>query len=172
MVSPRTWFEIGLGAALLASLLVAAVERTGRMTEKAAHADTRAEFANYKAVQAESGRHADKAERQKERDREDNNRRAAELARNQVAAAGAAADRAAVAGRKLRDALDIATRTLRACPGAAAATGSASADTAARVLADVRRRLDEAEDRTIRFADQSRVAGLACERIHDGLTRR
>ena len=67
------------------------------------------------------------------------------------------------------------SRQLAACgerraASAAAPAASATADPADSVFADVQRRLAEAEDATVEFADASRRAGLACERIHDSMT--
>lgn len=80
----------------------------------------------------------------------------------------AAADNRA-AGERLRGQLAAANERASTAQSAAAAGGQA-ADTARRVLADVQRRLEEAEDRTIEFADASRRAGLACERIYETVT--
>ena len=160
-----------LAFALFGALAVAGVERTRRAAADVRTAAVKQEFAEYRATQAESGRHADRAERQQERDREDASRKHAEAARSQMADASTAAADAAAAGRKLRNALDIAARALRACPSASPSGGGKAADATADLLADVRRRLDEATDGTIRFADQSHIAGRTCERIHDGVSR-
>jgi len=77
---------------------------------------------------------------------------------------------AAAAGRSLRD--ELAAARARACtvnpstPG-----GSAAAEATERMLADVQRRLDEAQERVARHADQARIAGLACEGSYRALTR-
>ena len=76
---------------------------------------------------------------------------------------------AAAAGRGLRD--ELAAARARACtvnpstPG-----GSATAEATERMLADVQRRLDEAQERVARHADQARIAGLACEGSYRALT--
>lgn len=88
--------------------------------------------------------------------------------REQAAAAGAAA---ADAGVRLRAAEARLRAALGAAQGAqaAAAAGSAATEATERVLADVRRRLDEAQDRVAGYADGARIAGLACERSYDAL---
>lgn len=92
-------------------------------------------------------------------------------AKKQKDAVAAAAASARDAGERLRAAEARLRAALgqRACPGAVPAAGSAPADAALGVLADVQRRLDEAAERTARFADESRIAGLACERSYDAL---
>lgn len=75
------------------------------------------------------------------------------------------------AGQRLRAQLAAATRALSArASDPAPAAGSAPADTTGDLLADLQRRLDEAADATIRFADESRVSGLGCERAYDAVT--
>lgn len=85
--------------------------------------------------------------------------------RKQAAAARAAADRNRDAGVRLRDQLAAACLG----QGASPASGGPAADATARVLADVQRRLAEAEDRLVDHADASRRAGLGCERAYEAL---
>jgi hypothetical protein len=92
-------------------------------------------------------------------------------AREELAALRGSHDGAVAAGQRLRSQLAAAAR--RRCPGSsepATAGGSAPADPAADLYADVQRRLEEAENGTIRFADESRIAGRACERAYQALT--
>jgi hypothetical protein len=84
--------------------------------------------------------------------------------------ARARADHAAAvaAGQRLRAQLDAARcGTGR---GAAASGTSPSTQPAADLYAGVQRRLDEAADGIARHADESRIAGLACERAYSSLT--
>lgn len=90
--------------------------------------------------------------------------------RKQLDVAAAAAPATRAAGERLRDQLAAACPANRASTQPATADGSKTADTARSVLADVQGRLAEAENRTIEFADQSRIAGLGCERIYEALT--
>jgi hypothetical protein len=78
------------------------------------------------------------------------------------------ADRNRAAGEQLRSQLAGAACARVAQP--AAAGGGQAADAAASVLADVQRRLAQAEDRTVEFADASRRAGLACERSYEAVS--
>lgn len=87
-----------------------------------------------------------------------------------LARARADADAAADAGHRLRQQLARITASCRAAPSdSATATPSAPAEPAADLLADVQRRLDEAQDRIARFADEAHASGSACQRIHEGL---
>lgn len=88
-------------------------------------------------------------------------------ARQKKAALDVAQRAAADVGERLRSAL-AALRSRAACP-AAAPGGSPPTDPTERMLADVQRRLDEAQDRVARFADEAHIAGLACERAADAV---
>ncbi|MFC7460741.1 DUF2514 family protein [Hydrogenophaga defluvii] len=70
-------------------------------------------------------------------------------------------------GERLRIALAAATRTNAPSNPSDTAGRSPTADPAADLLADVRRRLDEATDGTVGFADAAHLAGQTCERIFD-----
>lgn len=72
-------------------------------------------------------------------------------------------------GERLRLALAEATAAPRNAPGDPSSTAgrSPTADPAADLLANVRRRLDEATDGTVGFADAAHLAGQTCERIYD-----
>lgn len=81
------------------------------------------------------------------------------------AAAAAASD----AGQRLRDQLAaLRRRGLAANPGAPGSR--APADATGDLLAQLQRRLDAAADGTSRFADESHIAGKACERAYRALT--
>lgn len=70
-------------------------------------------------------------------------------------------------GERLRLALAAATRTNAPGNPSDTAGRSPAADPTADLLADVRRRLDEATDGTVGFADAAHLAGQTCERIFD-----
>jgi hypothetical protein len=90
--------------------------------------------------------------------------------RTQLATTRAAHAGAVAAGQRLRD--EIARLSRRpAGDGAAPAAGGAPADPTGDLLADVRRRLDEAADATARFADEGRLAGQTCERLYESLRK-
>ncbi len=73
------------------------------------------------------------------------------------------------AGQRLLDAYTAAAGRNTTGDGPATASGSPAADATADLLADVRRRMVEAENGTIKFADEAHLAGLTCERIHGTL---
>lgn len=87
-----------------------------------------------------------------------------------LARARADADAAAAAGHRLRQQLARITASCRTTPSdSATATPGTPAEPTANLLANVQLRLDEAQDRIARFADDAHASGLACQRIHDGL---
>jgi hypothetical protein len=92
-----------------------------------------------------------------------------EDARKQNAALETAHAGAVAAGDRLRAQLAAAGRRGGPCARPAAPGGSPAADPTDSLLADVQRRLGEAEDATIRFADQSHAAGLTCQRIYEAV---
>lgn len=87
-------------------------------------------------------------------------------AKTQAAAAAADADRARAAAERLREQV----ARLRAGPGdpAAAGGGQAAADPIG-VLAVVLGELDDRAGTLARYADDARIAGLACERAYESL---
>lgn len=92
-------------------------------------------------------------------------------ARTESAALRSSYDGAVAAGQRLSSQLaEARAQAVRAARIAAAtAGGSAPADTSADLLADVQRRLEEAENGTIRHADESHQAGLVCERLYEAV---
>jgi hypothetical protein len=86
-----------------------------------------------------------------------------ERARAAAAAAGRAAD-------GLRSHAASLARACQAQPGAAPASASAPASAPGDLLADMLGRIDAAAGELAEYADRARIAGLACERIHDSLT--
>ncbi|WP_399696629.1 DUF2514 family protein [Xenophilus sp.] len=134
-------------------------------------ASARVELAELRASYAEAGRHAEKAERARERtwaDRIEEVSTNAEAEKNALAA-DLAASRAAADG--LRSAAASAAR--RACPSAPAA-GSGQAQPSADpldLLVDVLGRADARAGELAEYADRLRIAGEACEASYDALTK-
>jgi hypothetical protein len=87
-------------------------------------------------------------------------------AKTQAAAATADADTARAAADKLRGQVAVLQRRAR---DTAAAGGSQTAGDPIGVLAVVLGELDDRAGTLARYADASRIAGLACERLYDGL---
>ena len=91
------------------------------------------------------------------------------------ALARARADAAAAAGSvdKLRKrASELAAQCDRAAADPAPAEGSAPANAAGDLLADMLGRIDGAARTIAEFADEARIAGIACERSYDALSPR
>jgi hypothetical protein len=161
---------IAAGIILVALLGAIGVQTVRLSNAKADTAAVRKDWADEKSKLQAELTEANQRERATENRRQDEERKATDEAAELRAKVSAANDAAASVGRRLRDAQSAAVAGLRTCQSDATATASTSADASERVLADVQRRLDEATDRIARFADESRVAGLTCERIHDSLT--
>lgn len=132
--------------------------------------DARTDLANLRATNAESGQHAEKAERAKERTWNDRVQEAAANAQDQTnALAPAVAD-----GRAAADRMPTAARTVvsRACPRPAAADAGTSEprEDPLDLLAGVLHRHSVELVEVGEFADRLRIAGLACERAYLSLS--
>lgn len=88
----------------------------------------------------------------------------------QASAASAAAARAATERDAFRVRLAAYLSANRGPPPAAAASGSPPAADPLGVLADVLGRADDRAKVLAAYADQARIAGLACERSYDALS--
>lgn len=163
--------QIGLGAALVLALVAVGTQTVRLGREQRARSQLATEFAEAKALAVTAALEASQRYRALEARWATDLKGISDDAAKQTEAARLAADAAADAGRRLRGQLAaLAASCRRPAADSAAAAGGASAPAAADLLADVQRRLDEAADRTARFADDSRIAGLTCERSYDSLT--
>lgn len=88
----------------------------------------------------------------------------------QAGAANAAAARAASERDAFRVRLNAFLSASRGPKPATAASGSAPAPDSLDVLADVLGRADDRAQALAAYADQARIAGLACERSYDALS--
>lgn len=88
----------------------------------------------------------------------------------QAGAASAAAARAASERDAFRVRLNAFLSASRGPQPATAASGSAPATDSLGMLADVLGRADDRAQKLAAYADQARIAGLACERSYDALT--
>ena len=94
-------------------------------------------------------------------------------ARDQKAAADADAVGADAVGERLHvEAAKLAAGAGKCTGDTGATERSAAARRAAMVLSDLLQKADRRAGELAKFVDQSRVAGLACERAYDGLTPR
>ena len=152
--------------------ILAGAQTVRLAAEESDHSMTKAEHAAQMQVLAENAREAENKARTEEQRRTAEVQKAANEADQARLTAEADAAAARTAGQRLRAQLAALAADYRGATGnpGAAASGT-PADAAERVLADVQRRLDEAQDRVADFADRSRTAGLACERIHDSLKK-
>jgi hypothetical protein len=147
------------------------IQTTRLSSERAAHAATRAKHAAALETLSTRAADAERAARAEEARRFTRAVEIADAAVQELNRAQRDADAAAAAGRSLRA---YTARLLAACGGRpaadpAVAVPGAAASSPADLLAFVQRRLDEAADRTARFADESHAAGRACERSYDSL---
>lgn len=156
--TPLLWL---LGIALLLVLAAAGVERTRRMA-------TVAEFQTYKAQTEKQAREASEAARAEEQRRQAEQTKVVTDAKAQIRKATADAADARTAGQRLRD--QLAASRSEACGNPQPASGSPTAQPAPDLLADLQRRLDEAADGIADYADQSAIAGNACQRSYEALT--
>lgn len=163
---------VALSGMLLMATIWGAKQSIKLSDERAAHATSKAAFEAERASAALLLASAEKKARDIERRW---SRHAQEIADGTQIALDEARKRgaaAATAGDRLREQI----AALSACPAGvgtaspATAAASSSARATADLLANVRRRLDEAEEATFRFADAAHIAGSACERTYDALT--
>ena len=160
-LSPAVAKAIGIGLAVLA--LVLGLAAVVHHIETLGAANARAETANASMKLAQ-----------------DNAAKSAQIvatqqgvihdAQLQASAAGAAASAAARERDAFRVRLNAYLSASRGAQPAAAASGSAPAADPLGVLADVLGRADDRAQVLAAYADQSRIAGLACERSYDALT--
>lgn len=142
----------------------------GRLeAERAAHAQTRTGMETAAAEHERAARLAADSYRALEQQWRTDMQEITADARLEVERADAARAAADDAAGRLR--VQYAAALASRCPAAPASTaagGSPPAGSAADLLADVQRRLDEAAGELAAFADRARVAGLACERVAAG----
>lgn len=156
-LNPVRWL---LYAAFIAALVLGYEVLAERHREQGRE-EIRAEHATQALQEAERRRTEELRRNKAHQEIVNEARKQADRARSDAATARAAAGRLQA---------ELAAYRGRTCPNTAPGDGGQAAAAAERVLADVQRRLDEAADRIAGFADQSRIAGLACERKYDALT--
>ena len=155
-------------AILLVALLAIQTYRLAH--EQANHADTRTAWANDRASWEKQSRQDSERARATEQHWI---KQLAEIDANgqkDLAQAKADAVAAVDAGSKLRARIAALTANLKAGADTATADQRKAANTAADMLARVQLRLDQAADGIAGFADQSHLAGIACERSYEAVT--
>ncbi len=164
--------KILIGAAA-AGILLAGVQTIRLSNAEADHSRTVAAYREREAQAAAialARQNASIAESDRRTQEKEKAIRDAENLANQ---ARAERDALAASAQRLRNQIARSTAAARGCPAdnpSTAGTGQA-ADASVDLLADVQKRLDDAADSIAEFADASRIAGSACERIYDSLTQ-
>ena len=161
-------YALGAGCVVLGTLCVVQTVRlahanaeTAQASEALAQAVAEAQTAaRLELERLREQAHAQSAKQQEAID-------AATLDTERARAAAAAAGRAGDGLR--RHAADLA-RDCQTQPRAAPASASAPASATGDLLADMLGRIDAAAGELAEYADRARIAGLACERVHDSLT--
>ncbi|MGC4075460.1 MAG: DUF2514 family protein [Rubrivivax sp.] len=163
----RLYAELAIAGLLLAALGAQTVRLSG------AHRDVEAArrlHAEHLAADERATREAEQAARFEESRRTAAHREIADEAQRMAARGRADSAAADDAARRVRD---RAEQLAAACPSAGdptPAAGSAPAAGPGLVLADMLRRADARAGELARYADEARIAGLACERAYDSLT--
>lgn len=161
-------YALGAGCVVLGTLC-------GLQTVRLAHANTETAQAREALAQAVADAQA-AARLELERLREQahtqstKQQEAIDAATIDAERARAAADAAGRAGDGLRRHAAGLARDCQTQPGAAPASASAPASATGDLLADMLGRIDAAAGELAEYADRARIAGLACERVHDSLT--
>lgn len=151
-----------IGMAVLLALLGLQTVRVAELQQAAAER---------RAVDAESQRLAERAQRIEEQRRTAAVAKEATSAQTQTAALDASLPAARAASDGVRDAATGAAgrARARACP--AAASARQPGDDPIGLLVDVLGRADKRAGELAEYADRLRIAGIACERSYDALTR-
>lgn len=158
--------KILIGVALLAGAIFAWNGYTSSLIERGDKAGYSRAVGEYRDRELE----AVKAAREEEHRKTADVQKEADRAKNELAALRGSYAGAVDAGQRLRRQLAAARPGCTVTAQPAPAGASAPADPAADLYADVQRRLEEAENGTIRFADESHVAGRTCERSYQAVT--
>lgn len=163
-----TWIAAGVAAVAIAAAGVQTVRLAG---EKEGFADARAEWADTRAEASRIRAKAESVEREKEnrfQQEKDNAILEAKAKLDRVAADLVRSNRAAAGLRNAAAA--AAERARQTSQGTQAGAGSPPAEDPAGVLADVLGSIDARAGILAKIADDSRIAGQACERSYDSLT--
>lgn len=155
--------------AILAGVILALVGGLAAWEAREAYITEQAEERGYdRAMKQVTELELDAVKRGRDQERRNTEtaQKEAEDARKKYVGAIVALRDAVRAGDRLREQLKAAHDRRARGEAPALAPGGQAADPAGDLLADVQRRLDEATDATIKFADDAHIAGTTCERIH------
>lgn len=169
-----TWFRPWMAwAGVVATLAGLLGWQTVRLAdERTEHATTVSMWAKDREARERATRQAVEAARTEEQRRTKAAQEIADDAQAKLDQARNDADVARTAGERLRQHVAALTAAIGrgSCKDPAAAEAGPSTEATVDLLANVQRRLDDAQDRIAGFADQAHAAGSACERAHDALT--
>lgn len=160
------WVKLAILAALAVGAVIAWNGYTGSLVARGDKAGYTRAVNEYRARELA----AVKAAREEERRKTAAVQKEIEDARKELAALRGSYDGAVGAGQRLRAQLAAAYTACRGPAQPAAPGRSAPTNAAEGVLAELLRRTHEAEERVAQYADESRIAGRACERSYDALT--
>ena len=133
-------------------------------------AAVRTEHAEYTAGVERAARDASAAARAEEQRRQNKINQVRNDAQQQIKAAAGDAALAASAADSLQQQVDKLLASRSACDSRVA-QGSQTIRDLTTVLADLRRRADERAGELARIADESRIAGLTCEKAYQSLSK-
>lgn len=162
LLNPRFW--IGLGIIVALTLAGAFLYRAGKAT-------VRKDFDAYKIAQQELRILADRAQRTEEQRRAAAAAQEAQDAQAKIASLEDSLHLARTASDGVRDAAAGAASRARSRACTAAPGPSKSGEDPIGLLVDVLGRADERAGELAEYADRLRIAGIACERTYDALTR-
>jgi hypothetical protein len=162
LLNPRFW--IGLGVAIALTLVGAFLYRAGK-------AAVRKDFDAYKIAQQELRILADRAQRTEEQRRTAAAAQEAQDAQAKIATLEDSLRVARTASDGVRDAAAGAASRARARACTTATSPSKPGEDPIELLVDVLGRADQRAGEMAEYADRLRIAGIACERTYDALTR-
>lgn len=168
------WKLLGYAGAVLLALAAIAGSLYGAYSHGESVADARwqAKASDLQALQAKARAAAEGNARTEEQRRQTAANEVGSNARQESAAVAADVAGADGAGQRLREAADNLAARASCTPGdPGAASRGETATRAAMVLSDLLKKADRRAGELAKFADESRIAGLACERTYDSLTR-
>jgi hypothetical protein len=154
---------------VLALAVVAGGQQIRVLSAQSVAAEAQADLANYRTEVSERDRRAAMALIQENQRRQAATEKADAEAHEQLAAARTDADRAGSALERLQQRLAAAEQRSRDAGNAITAQLSASAESSARVRADVLSGIGTAAQLYARVADGRGIAGATCEKSYDAV---
>lgn len=156
---------------VLALVLVAGGQQIRVLSAQSVAAEAQADLANYRTEVSERDRRAALFVIQENQRRQAATEKADAEAKEQLAAARNDAERAGSALERLKLRLAASEQRSRDAGNAITAQLSQAAEDAARVRADVFGRIGEAAQLYAGVADERGIAGSACEKAYDSVSR-